>query len=153
VYVNTHIRVVNCQLGNNKLPHSHQVARMALWAEVGSVIVSPVCVGRVEVHRHLDASSVCADSSPCHLGKEGRYLCGCDEAQLRVFLSQPSPLYAQESQITVSTLPILWHEVSWFGVVFPLLRPTKTPLWPFSPLSKRGTCRSILAVPDLPVLP
>jgi len=67
-------------------------------------LVLAVCVGRVEVH-HFDCTfSMSADSLRWHLGKEGINLCGLDEAQQGVILSQLSPVYVQETQLPASSL-------------------------------------------------
>jgi hypothetical protein len=65
---------------------------------------SALCVGRVEVHLLVCVSSVFADSLQCHLGKEGSRTFGYDEALPGVFVSQPSPCYAQETQHPASSL-------------------------------------------------
>jgi hypothetical protein len=45
-----------------------------------------------------------ADSLRFHFGKEGTRTFGFDEALLGVFVSQPSPCYAQETQHPASSL-------------------------------------------------
>jgi hypothetical protein len=45
-----------------------------------------------------------ADSLQCHFGKEGSQTFGFDEALPGVFVSQPSPFYAQETQHPASSL-------------------------------------------------
>jgi hypothetical protein len=56
------------------------------------------------VHLFLCVSSVSADSLRCHFGKEGSRAFGYDEALPGVFVSQPSPFYAQETQHPASSL-------------------------------------------------
>jgi hypothetical protein len=53
---------------------------MAFLAEMASDLVSDVCVGLVEEHPYLCASSVSGDSSLCHFGKEDSRLIGSDES-------------------------------------------------------------------------
>jgi len=72
--------------------------------EVESALASALCVGRVEVHLFLSVSSVSADSLQCHFGKEGSRTFGFDEVLLGVFVSQPSPCCAQETQHPASFL-------------------------------------------------
>ena len=43
-------------------------------------MVLGVCVRRVEVHLFLGVSSVSVDSSCCHIGKEGIWMCGFNKA-------------------------------------------------------------------------
>jgi hypothetical protein len=72
--------------------------------EVESVLDSALCVRRGEVHLFLSVSIVSADSLRCHFGKEGSPTFGYDEALLPVFVLQPSPFYAQETQHPTSSL-------------------------------------------------
>jgi hypothetical protein len=67
---------------------------------------------RVEVHLYLCVSRVSADSLRCHFGKEGCRMIGFDEALPGVFVSQPSPCYAQETQQPASFLLRPWRVVS-----------------------------------------
>jgi hypothetical protein len=48
-----------------------------------------------EVHLVLCISSVAADSLQCHFGMDGSRTFSYDEALLGLFVSQPSPSYAQ----------------------------------------------------------
>jgi hypothetical protein len=77
---------------------------VACRPERESALESTLCVGRGEVQLYLCVSSVSADSLRCHFGKEGSETFGFDEALLGVFLSQPSPFYAQETQLPTSSL-------------------------------------------------
>jgi len=52
----------------------------ALEAAPESALESAVCVGWAEVHLFLYVSSVSADFLRCHVGKEGIWVCGYDEA-------------------------------------------------------------------------
>jgi hypothetical protein len=45
-----------------------------------------------------------ADALQCHFAKEGSMTFGCDRALLGVFVLQPSPVYAQETQYHASSL-------------------------------------------------
>jgi hypothetical protein len=72
--------------------------------DVESALESALCIGRVAVHLFLCLSSVSADSLQCHFGKEGSRTFGNDEALPGVFVSQPSPCYAQETQHPASSL-------------------------------------------------
>jgi len=58
--------------------------------------------GGAPVPLHLQR--VFADSLQCHFGKEGSRTFGYDEALPGVFVSQPSPVYAQETQHPASAL-------------------------------------------------
>jgi len=148
-YVKPHIRVANCRFGNLELQHCHWMAREVFWAEVALVLVLAVCVGWVKVHQSLCTSSVSANSFGWSFGSDGSHPCGFDEAQLGFFPSQSSPVYAQDTQLPAYTLPILRCEVWWLGVAFLPLQPVDTPLRPVWPYSRRGTCQTVLAVPDL----
>jgi hypothetical protein len=53
-----------------------------------------------------------ADSLRCHFGTEGSQTFGFDEALPGVFVSQPLPVYAQETQHPVSSLLGPWCVVS-----------------------------------------
>ena len=53
---------------------------MAFRAEMASVVLLPVYVGRADVNLFRCASILSADSSRWHLGKEGIRSCGFDEA-------------------------------------------------------------------------
>ena len=74
------------------------MGRVGCRAEVELAMESALCVGQGEVHLFLCVSSVSADSLRCHFGKEGSRAFGYDEALPGVFVSQPSPFYAQETQ-------------------------------------------------------
>jgi hypothetical protein len=56
------------------------------------------------VHLILFVSSLSADSFWWHFGKEGSRKCCYDEALPGVFVSPPSPFYAQETQHPASSL-------------------------------------------------
>jgi hypothetical protein len=53
-----------------------------------------------------------ADSLQCHFGKEGSLTFGFDEALPGVLVSQPSPLYSQETQHPTSSLLGPWIVIS-----------------------------------------
>jgi hypothetical protein len=72
--------------------------------EVESPLESALCFGLGEVRQFLCVSSVSADSLRCHFGKEGSRAFGYNEALPGVFVSQPSPIYAQETQHPASSL-------------------------------------------------
>jgi hypothetical protein len=55
-------------------------------------------VGKAEVNLYLCVSSGSADCLQCYFGREGIQQFGFDEVYPCVFLSQPSPYYAQETQ-------------------------------------------------------
>jgi hypothetical protein len=94
-----------------------------------------------------------ADSLRWHFGKEGSRTFGFDEALLGVFVSQPSPFCAQETQHPASFVLGSWRVVSLCDILFPQLRRAKSLLWPFWPYSMPGACRTVPAVPDLLALP
>jgi hypothetical protein len=108
--VYTHTWMAYLLFDNCHVRHCHLVAQVALrveaacWAEVPLVVV--------EVCQFLYTSSMSADSSLCHFGKECSRLFDFYTALPGVFLSQPSPLYAQEAQnLTFSPLG-LWDKDS-----------------------------------------
>jgi hypothetical protein len=70
------------------------LGQLACRAEVKSALLSAIFVGRVEVHQIVCVSSVSADSLQCHVGKEGSWTFGFDEALPGVFVSLPSPFDA-----------------------------------------------------------
>ena len=84
MFVNTHIRPSNCQLGNVGLQRCHQLRRVACWAEVALALELAVCIGRMEVHLSHSVSSICADSERSYFAPEGVRLCGLGKAW-RVF--------------------------------------------------------------------
>ena len=126
-YVYTHIWVPHLLFQCIDFAHCHQVAQVAFRAEVVLVML--------EVHPCLCISSLMADSLLCHFGKEGSHLFDFHESLLGVFLSLPSTLYAQETQILESSLHGLRREVSLILGAFPRSRHAKTLLWPFWPHS------------------
>ena len=65
-------------------------------------VVVELIVG--EVHLCLCITSVTADYLLCHFGKEGSRLFDFHESLPGVFLSPPSPCYAQETQLLASPL-------------------------------------------------
>jgi len=81
-------------------------------ADVESALESALCVGQVEVHLFLCVARVSADSLRCHFGKEGSRTFGFDEALPGVFVSQPSPFDAPETQHPASSLLGPRHVVS-----------------------------------------
>ena len=81
----------------------YRLGRVACRAEVESALESALCVRRVEVHLFLCVSSVSADYLWCHGGKAGSRTFGFDEALPGVFVSQPPPFYAQETQHPTSS--------------------------------------------------
>jgi len=66
--------------------------------EVESALESALCVGQAEVHLFFCVSSMSADSLRCDFGKEGSRTFRYDEALPGVFVSQPSPFAARETQ-------------------------------------------------------
>jgi hypothetical protein len=72
--------------------------------EVESALDSALCVRWGEVHLFLCVFIVSVDSLQCHFSKEGSPMFGYDEALPGVFVLQPSPLYAQETQHPTSSL-------------------------------------------------
>jgi hypothetical protein len=58
----------------------------------------------VEVHLFHCGSSMSAEFSWSHFGKEDSHMFGFDEALLGVFVLQPSSLYAKETQHPASSL-------------------------------------------------
>ena len=76
----------------------------ALESALESALDSAVCVVWAEVHLFLCVSSGSADSLRCHFGKEGSRAFGYDKALPGVFVSQPSPFYALETEGPASTI-------------------------------------------------
>jgi hypothetical protein len=116
-------------------------AEMAFMEEVPPVLV--------EVRRILCASSVSADSLLCHFGMEGSRPYNHNKLLPGVFLSQPSPFCAQETQHLTSSLLAQLRKDSESVVGFPLLRYAKTLIWSFLPYSTQGACQTVSGVPDL----
>jgi len=139
--VYTHTWMASIQFPNFQFPHCDQVAQMAFWAKVRPVLV--------EVRWFLCAFSMSADSLLCHFGMESSRLCDFNKPLPGVFLSQPSPIHAQETLLLTSSLLGLRCKVSWSGVAFRLLGRTTTLLSPFWQYSEQGACQTVLAVPDL----
>jgi hypothetical protein len=110
-YVNTHIPVANCRLGNSELADCDLVTQVAVLVEVtfGLVLAVHVCV--IEVHTCHSAISMSADSVQCGFRKLGIRLYGSDEAWPAAFPSQPSPPLAQETPLPSSSLLVLKHKV------------------------------------------
>jgi len=152
-YVNVSIRPANWRFEKVELRKCYWLGRVACCAVGESALESALCIGRVELHLFLCVSSESADCLWCHFGKEGSQRFGFDEALLGVFVSQTWPSVAQETQHPASSLLGPWREVSWLRISYPLLRRTKSLLWPFWPYSMPGACRTVPAVPDLFALP
>jgi hypothetical protein len=95
-----------------ELQKCYQLARVACRVKVESALEAALCVGRVEVHLFLCISSVSADALQCHFGKEGSETFGYDKALRGVFVLQPSPLYAQETQHPACSLLRPWRGIS-----------------------------------------
>jgi len=152
-HVNTHILVTNGRFGNFELPHGRQGGQVAFRARIVSVLVSAVCVGRLEVHPFLFISGVSADSVRCYSDREGINSYSCDEASLGVFLSHPSTCSAKGTELHASSLLALRCEISRSGIAFPLLRHLKSLLWPFWPYCMPWACRTVPAGHDLLGLP
>jgi len=144
-YVYTHIRVAHLLLWGFEFSQCHQVAQVAFWASVASVVV--------DVHPRLCTSCESVDSLLCHFGKEGSHPFDFPEPLPGVIPSQPSACYAQETQHPVSSLLELRRVVSRVVVGFPQLGRAKTLLYPFWPYSRQDACQTVQAVPDLLVLP
>jgi len=153
LYANMYIRPPNWWFQQVKLWKCYWLGRVACLAEVEWTLESALCVGRVEVHLFLCVSSVSAESVRCHFGKEGSWTFGFDESLPGVFVSQPSPLCAQETEHPTSFLLGRRRVVSLWDISFPQTWRTKSLLWPFWPYSTPGACRTVPAVPDLLALP
>jgi len=144
-YVYIYIRVAHLLFRNLMLPHYHNVAQVAFWAEVS--------LGLVEVHPCLCASSVSADALLCQFGMEGSHPSDFLEPLPGVFLSQCSLCYAQGTQLPAPSLLRHRCKDSWQRVVFSLLWSAIILLRPFWPYSWQGACWTVVAVPDLLTLP
>jgi len=153
MYVNIHNWPANWHFGPGEHRNHYQLWWVAFRDEVASPLKSAVCVYQVEVCLFLRVSIVTADTLPCHFGNEGIRQLGFDEASLGVYLSQPSPFVAEGTQHPASSPLRPQHEVVWSGIAFPILRHAKSLLWPFSPHSRPGTCRTVPTAPDLLALP
>jgi hypothetical protein len=103
----------------------------------------------VEVRQFLCTSSVSADSLQCHFGMEGSHPFDYYKPFQGVFLSQPSPFYAQETQLIASSLLGHHFKSCKLIVLFPPLECMKPLLWPYWQYSRQGACWNVLAVPDL----
>jgi len=98
LYANTYFRPANWWFQQVALRKCYQLRRVAYLAAVELALESPLCIGRVEVHLFLCVSSLSAVSLQCHFGKEGSRTFGFDEALPGVFIPQPSPCCAQDTQ-------------------------------------------------------
>jgi hypothetical protein len=137
----THNWVAYFLFDNICVPQHHLVAEVAFRA-----VVPPVLV---EVRKFLCTSSGSAHSLLYHFGMGGSWPYDFCKPLLGVFLSQPSPSDAQETQLLASSLLGLQRKDSSLVVAFPFLCLGKTHLWPFSPYSRQGACQTVAAVPDL----
>jgi len=153
LYANTYIRPAYWRFQKVELCKCYRLGRVACRAEVESALVSALCIGRVEVHLFLCVSIVSADTLQCHFGKEGSRIFGFDEALPGVFVSEPSPFYALDTQHPALSLLRPRGVVSGWDILFPLLRRARSLLWHFWPYSTPGACRTVPAVPDLLPLP
>jgi len=102
--VYTHTCMVYLLFQNFHFSQCHLVAQMAFWVGVPLVLW--------EVCWFLCASSVSADSLLCHFGMEGSRPYDFYNPLPGVFLSQPSPFYAQKTQLFASSLLGLGREVA-----------------------------------------
>jgi hypothetical protein len=84
---------------------------------------------------------------------EGICLFGFDDVQRGLFALQPSPLYAQETQLPASCLLGLRHNDSCSGLAFPPSRQAKTLLCSVWQYSIPGVCQTVTAGPDILALP
>ena len=122
-YVYTHIRVAHLGFRNLELPHYHHMMQVALRAEVAPV--------PLEVHPCLCTCRMSAESLLYRFGKEGSPLAEFHEPLPGVFISQPSPLDAQDTQLHSSSLLRLRCKARWSASEFPLLWCAKSILGPF----------------------
>jgi len=104
LYSNTYIRQANWRFEKVEPRKCYRLGWVACGAVVESALESALCVGRVEVHLFYCVSSVSADSLRCHFGQEGSRTFGFDKALPGVFVSQPSPICAQDTQHPASSL-------------------------------------------------
>ena len=153
LYANTYIQPANWLFQHIELLKSYRLGWVACLPDVELALDSALCVGRVEVHLFLCVSTVSADSLRCHFGSEGSRTCGFDKALPGVFVSQPSPFCAPETQHPDSLLLRPRWVISLWDISFARLRRVKSLVWPFWPYSMPGACRTVPAVPDLLALP
>jgi len=144
-YVYTHIRDAHLLFRSVEYSHCHQAAQVAFRASMVLVVV--------EVHLCLYPSNESVDTLLREYGKDDSPLFDFPQPLPCVFLSQPAPCYACETQHPTSSLPELRHVVSALVVACPHLRRAKTLLHPFWPYSRQDASRTVQAVPDLLVLP
>jgi hypothetical protein len=90
--MNPHLQQAHCQLAIFRSHEWDRVAQVAFRAkmafqaemvfraEMASDVVSDVCVGLVEEHPYLCASSMSGDFSLCHFGTEDSRLIGSEES-------------------------------------------------------------------------
>jgi len=126
LFANVYIRPANWRFENVELRKCYRLGQVACRAMVDLALESTLCADRVEVHLFLCISSESADSLWCHFGKEGSWTFGYDKALPVVFVSLPSPFYAQETQHPASSPLGPWRVVCWWGILFPLLRRAKS---------------------------
>ena len=104
LHSNKYIRRAIWRFVKVELRKCYQLGQVVCRAVVESALESALCISRVEVHLVFCVSSVCAYSLRCHFGKNGSRTFGFDEALPGVFVSQPSPFHAQETQHPASSL-------------------------------------------------
>jgi len=141
------IWMANLPFHNFDFHPCHLVAQVVFRVEV--TLLATLSQILVEVRQFLSASSMSANSVLYDSGIEGSRQYDLYKPLRGVFLSQPSPFYAQQTQLLTSSLLGLRPEVSWLLVAFPLLQDVKTLFWPFPPYLRQGTYRTVPAVPDL----
>jgi len=116
---NTYIRRANWQFKNVELWKCCRLGRVACRAVGESALESALCVGRVVVNLFLCVSSLSADSLLCQFGKAGSRPFGFEETLLGAFVSQPSPLCAQEIQHPACSVLRPQRVVFKWGIAFP----------------------------------
>jgi len=136
---------------NYQCHHGHQVAQVTFRAEAALMAEVPQVLP--EVDRFICTSSGSVGSVLCHCGMKGSRKYDFHETLLGFFLSQASPCYAQETELLASSLLGLCCDVASSVLSIPLSLRMKTLLWPFWPYSRKGTCWTVLAVPNHPASP
>jgi len=145
--VYTHTWMAYIRFHNYRIHPCQLVVQMAFRAEVAFRVEVPSA--KVEVHQFHCASSSFAYSLLCHFGMEGSRPNDFYKPLLDDFLLQPSPVYAQWTQLLASSLLGLSPEVSYLVVTFSRLLCAKTLLWLFSTYLREGAWWTLPAAPDL----
>lgn len=140
-YVYIHIKVAHLLLMNYVFLNCRKQAQVGFRVEV-----APDLVG---VYPTISTSSVSMDPFLCYDWRWFSCLCDFLDRLLGVFPALSSPLHAQKNPKRAFSHLGHWHEGSVLACGLPVLPCTNSLLWLFWPYSRRGACRTVVAVPHL----